>query len=300
MRRESTDQKGRPGCLRQCVVLLLSLLLADPVLLSQTSSAALRVQPTMKKTVDAKSTEPSICYAVQVGAYERRAEATAMLKQLMQAFPYRMALSQVVAGGKTRWRLRVMATSKVEALQITDRLLEEQGIKAWIDSIPCAIAGAIQSQDNNPDAMDNSEFGSFLRTFGAELPRWKATISTIDVSSLSVSDEEGKQIEEWRNLSLKCLGFVGNDVVQLSSRVSLSNQIRLLNDLNRLASNVSGLGNSLSYLVTAEQVRDIPRAQQLARVLLDMTQEIFADYQKFYPHVLAVAASIDSAVVKNR
>ena len=300
MRRESTDQKGRPGCLQQCVVLLLSLLWADPVLLSQTSSAALRVQPTMKKTVDAKSTEPSTCYAVQVGAYERQAEATAMLKQLMQAFPYRMALSQVVAGGKTRWRLRVMATSKVEALQITDRLLEEQGIKAWIDSIPCAIAGAVQSQDNNPHAMDNSEFGSLLRTFGAELPRWKATISTIDVSSLSVSYEESKQIEEWRNLSLKCLGFVGNDVVQLSSRVSLSNQIRLLNDLNRLASNVSGLGNSLSYLVTAEQVRDIPRAQQSARVLLDMTQQIFADYQKFYPHVLAVAASIDSAVVKNR
>ncbi|MFY9532227.1 MAG: SPOR domain-containing protein [Candidatus Acidiferrales bacterium] len=254
----------------------------------------------MKKAVDTKSTEPSTCYAVQVGAYDGRAEATAMLKQLMQAFPYRMALSQVVTPDKTRWRLRVLATSKVEALKVSGRLLGEQGIKAWIDPTPCGLPLTAQSLGNDAHATDTSEFGSFLRAFGGDVPRWKATISTVDVPSLSVSDEEAKQIDQWRNLSLKCLDFVRNDTVQLSTKVSLSDQIRLLDDLNRLASNVSGLGNSLSYLVSAQQTRDIPKAQQWARVLLDLTREIFAEYQKFYQHLLTLAASLDSAVYKKR
>ncbi len=159
---------------------------------------------------------------------------------------------------------------------------------------------AAQSQDDNPHAMDSSEFGSFLRTFGAEVPRWKATISSVDVSSLSVSNEESKQIEQWRNLFLECLDFVRNDTLQLSTKVNLGDQIRLLDDLNRLASNVSGLGNSLSYLATPQQARDIPKAQHWARVLLDVTREIFAEYQKFYLHLLALAATIDSPVDKGR
>jgi SPOR domain len=300
MRHKFPDQQGRPWCVRRYAVLLLSLLVVSPVLLSQTSSPALQIEPTMKKAVDTKSTGASTCYAVQVGAYEGRAEATETMKRLMQAFPNRMALSQVVAPDKTRWRLRVLTTSKVEALKVSGRLLGEQGIKAWIDPTPCALPLTAQRQDNDAHATDNSEFGSFLRAFGGDVPRWKATISTVDVPSLTVSDEEAKQIEQWRNLSLRCVDFVRNDTVQLSTKVSLSDQIRLLDDLNRLASNVSGLGNSLSYLVSAQQTRDIPKAQQWARVLLDLTREIFAEYQKFYQHLLTLAASLDSAVYKKR
>jgi hypothetical protein len=296
----SPKQDGRAESVQRFALLLLSLLVTSPVLSSRTASAAPQVQPAMKKAVDTRSAEASNCYAVQVGAYEGRAEATETMRRLMQAFPNRMALSQVVTPDKTRWRLRVLTTSKGEALKVSDRLLAEQGIKAWIDAIPCAVPVAAESQDNNAPPTDNSQFGSFLRTFGAAVPRWKAILSTVDVPSLSVSDEESKQIEQWRNLSLKCVDFVRNDTAVLSTKVSLSDQIRLLDDLNRLASNVSGLGNSLSYLVTAQQTRDIPKAQQWARILLDLTREIFAEYQKFYQHLLTVAAGIDSAVFKRR
>jgi hypothetical protein len=87
-------------------------------------------------TVETRRSEPS-CFAVQVGAYEDRAEATVMLNRLMQAFPDPMTLSQVVTRDKTRWRLRVLATSRLEALKVSGRLLGEQGIKAWIVPIPC-------------------------------------------------------------------------------------------------------------------------------------------------------------------
>ncbi|MFY9528383.1 MAG: hypothetical protein WAR24_05695, partial [Candidatus Acidiferrales bacterium] len=59
------------------------LLIASATDLRASSSPAPQVQPTMKKAVERTSTEPSSCYAVQVGAYEDRAEATAMLNRLL-------------------------------------------------------------------------------------------------------------------------------------------------------------------------------------------------------------------------
>jgi hypothetical protein len=121
-------------------VLVLALLVVSPVLCSQTLSPAGQLQQTTKKEVDKKRTEHSTCYAVQVGAYKERAEVGAMLDKLAEGFPYRMMLTQVGARDNMRWRLRVLATSRVEALKVSERLLAEQGVQAWTIPIPCAYS----------------------------------------------------------------------------------------------------------------------------------------------------------------
>jgi cell division septation protein DedD len=121
-------------------VLVLALLVVSPVFCSQTLSPAGQLQHTTKKEVDKKRTEHSTCYAVQVGAYKERAEVGAMLDKLAEGFPYRMMLTQVGARDNMRWRLRVLATSRVEALKVSERLLAEQGVQAWIIPIPCAYS----------------------------------------------------------------------------------------------------------------------------------------------------------------
>jgi len=132
-----SDQKGRPAWILRCAVLILVLLVLSLALCSRIASAAGQVRPTMKREVEKKATQHSTCYAVQVGAYKKRAEAGAMLDKLARAFLYRMMLTQVGARDNVRWRLRVLATSKVEALQVSERLSAEQGIEAWILPMPC-------------------------------------------------------------------------------------------------------------------------------------------------------------------
>lgn len=133
---ESPNENGRLACNMRCPVLILVLLVVGAVLCSQTASG--QVLQTMKKEGEKKRTDDSTCYAVQVGAYESRAEVADTLDKLTQEFPHRIMLTEVGMRDKTFWRLRVLATSKVEAREVSERLLTEQSIRAWIVAIACA------------------------------------------------------------------------------------------------------------------------------------------------------------------
>jgi hypothetical protein len=63
-----------------------------------------------------------------------------MLEKLAKGFSYRMMLTQVGTRDNTWWRLRVLATARVEALKVSERLLAEQGVQSWIVPIPCAYS----------------------------------------------------------------------------------------------------------------------------------------------------------------
>lgn len=119
----------------RCAVLILAVLEVSPALCSLTASE--QIPQTTKEEGEKKRMDDSTCYAVQVGAYENRAEVGDMLDKLAPEFPDRMILTQVATRDKTLWRLRVLATSRVEALKVSERLLAEQSIRAWIVPIAC-------------------------------------------------------------------------------------------------------------------------------------------------------------------
>lgn len=138
MRHRFPNQEGGHSPVSRSMVLILVLAVASSALSSQASSTTQQAQASTKKAPEKKSTEAATCYAVQVGAYVDRAEADRMLNKLMKVFPNGMTISQVTTRNETRWRLRVLATSKPEALKIAARLLRDQDIKAWIDPVPCS------------------------------------------------------------------------------------------------------------------------------------------------------------------
>ena len=131
-------------------VLALSVLVVGLLSSSQISSTVPQVQTTEAVT---KSPETARCYAVQVGAYSKRAEALAMLNGLTQRLSYPTTLTPLVNQDDTLWRVRMLTTSKAEALKASERLLQDQGVKAWIIPIPCTIRVNGNSEDANHDSQ---------------------------------------------------------------------------------------------------------------------------------------------------
>jgi hypothetical protein len=115
---------------------------------SQTSLAVPQIQTTEAVT---KSPEATKCYAVQVGAYGKRAEALAMLNRLTQRFSYPTTLTPLVTQDNTLWRVRMLTTSKAEALKASERLLQDQRVNAWIVPIPCSAQVHGNSEAANHD-----------------------------------------------------------------------------------------------------------------------------------------------------
>jgi hypothetical protein len=138
-------------------VLALAVLVVGELLSSQTSLAVPQVQTTEAVT---KSPETARCYAVQVGAYGKRAEALAMLNRLSRRFSYPTMLTSLVTQDDILWRVRMLTTSKGEALKASERLLQDQGVKAWIIPIPCTTRANGNSEsanhDRNPEGATSS------------------------------------------------------------------------------------------------------------------------------------------------
>jgi hypothetical protein len=138
-------------------VLALASLVLGVLSFSQESLAVPQVQTTVEVT---KIPEATKCYAVQVGAYGKRAEALAMLNKLTQRFSYPTTLTPLVTHDDTLWRVRMLTNSKAEALKASEHLLQDQRVKAWIVPIPCAaqVNGNSESanHDRNPEGATSS------------------------------------------------------------------------------------------------------------------------------------------------
>src|SRR5215472_1534609 len=106
----------------------LAVLVVSLLSFSRASLANPQVQTTEAVT---KNPDTTRCYAVQVGAYNKRAEALAMLNRLTQKFSYPTVLTSLVTQDDTLWRVRMLTTSMTEALKASEHLLHEQSIRAW-------------------------------------------------------------------------------------------------------------------------------------------------------------------------
>lgn len=169
-------------------MLILALLVASPVFCSQATALGERVQrTTTKNDAENKRAEHSACYAVQVGAYEDRAEVAGKLDKLAREFPHRMMLTQVSTSDKTLWRLRVLATSQAEAKRVSERLSTERGIQPWIIPIACA--------DSASGRLDRARLARRIETpkrGSARLVEGTASFLTRkSQASVSVSEMEG-------------------------------------------------------------------------------------------------------------
>jgi len=163
---------------------------------SQTSLAVPQIQTTEAVT---KSPEATKCYAVQVGAYSKRAEALAMLNRLTQRFSYPTTLTPLVTQDNTLWRVRMLTTSKAEALEASERLLQGQGVKAWIMPIPCTTRVNGNSEganhDRNPEGVKPLVRALLVQTTPpavkpATAPPENAQASIVAIENVSAEDRD--------------------------------------------------------------------------------------------------------------
>jgi hypothetical protein len=161
-----------------------------------------------------------------------------------------------------------------------------------------AVSISGQSKENPAHMMSKAEFGAFLQTLETDQSRWRATVAKVDVSSFNVSYGEGKNIENARGVCLTDLDSLLRDRLlhALSGKVNLTLQVALLDELSELSGHIGTLEDFLSNLVSTENARDISRAQQSARDLLDVERQVSRDHEKLYGHVLALTKVIDSRI----
>lgn len=117
--------------------LLLILLAPGFVATIRAQAQTATVPAAAKKPIEKKSEAARTCYAVQVGAYEDRSGALGAMESLAREFSNAIQMSQTIDGGRTRWRVRILATTRMEARGIAARLLSRRGTKAWVDPIAC-------------------------------------------------------------------------------------------------------------------------------------------------------------------
>jgi len=78
---------------------------------------------------------PRYRFAVQVGAYEDRAEAERRAQSFSSNYPY-VLVTQSLVGGKVFHQVRIPAETKAEAKVLVVRLQRELKIEPWVVPLP--------------------------------------------------------------------------------------------------------------------------------------------------------------------
>jgi len=75
-------------------------------------------------------------FAVQVAAFNRRADAEALAAQVSEQYGLQTLVAPVEAGGETMYRVRLLVASKDEAESVADSFLRNEKLKVWIVPLP--------------------------------------------------------------------------------------------------------------------------------------------------------------------
>jgi cell division septation protein DedD len=144
-----TPRKGR-GQPYALSALVLALLVLPPVAGCKHASAP-RSRPSTK---DEHSQQPATApapveapapaqlvpvgprFAVQVAAFDRRADAEALASRLSEQYGLQTLVAPVEVCGDTLYRVRLMAQNKDEAKSLANTFLRTENLKVWIVPLP--------------------------------------------------------------------------------------------------------------------------------------------------------------------
>ncbi|MFY9530154.1 MAG: SPOR domain-containing protein [Candidatus Acidiferrales bacterium] len=74
-------------------------------------------------------------FAVQVGAFEKRARADELALQLSNRFQKPVLTTPTNAGNRTLYRVRILVDTKADADALVLTLFRDQNLKAWIVAV---------------------------------------------------------------------------------------------------------------------------------------------------------------------
>jgi cell division protein FtsN len=75
-------------------------------------------------------------FAVQVAAYDRRANAEALASRLSEQYGLQTLVAPVEARGETLYRVRLLVQNKDQAESLANTFLRTEKLKVWIVALP--------------------------------------------------------------------------------------------------------------------------------------------------------------------
>ncbi len=174
---------------------------------------------------------------------------------------------------------------------------------AVLITLVLAAPGSLQAQQSQVDVdhpglrlMNPSEFNLFLKRLDTDVVRWKASLKTVNVASLAVGLQEGREIKSSYGLCLRALDITREDIQKLSEKQTLKLDVLLLMDLGGLARNLDRLSSNLANPVTVQETSTAKRSLGWAREVLRIDEALASHMAEFQQHVVALAALLEATL----
>jgi hypothetical protein len=166
-----------------------------------------------------------------------------------------------------------------------------------------AAPGSLQAQQSQVDVdhpglrlMNAGEFNLFLKRLDTDVVRWKAWLKTVNIASLGLGLQEGREIKRSHDLGLRALDVTRADIQKLSEKQTLKVDVLLLMDLGRLARNLDRLSSNLANPITVQETSTAKRSLGWAREVLRIDEALASHMAEFQQHVVALAAFLEATL----
>lgn len=144
--------------------------------------------------------------------------------------------------------------------------------------------------------MNNAEFTVFLQKLDADLLTWKARLKSVDVSSLALDPQDGRELSRSHHFCVQALDNTREEVRTLSQHQTLKFDFLLLVDLDELARNLDRLSSDLASTVSSPKRSTAQKSLGYARDVLAIDQALAPQIATFKQHVVAFAGMIDATL----
>lgn len=144
--------------------------------------------------------------------------------------------------------------------------------------------------------MNNAEFAGFLQNLDADLLIWRARLKSVNVSSLALEPQDGKEISSSHRFCVRALDNTREEVHTLLQRQTLKFDFLLLVDLDELARNLDRLSSDLANAVGSPKRSTAQKSLGYAREVLAIDQALSPEVSTFKQHIVAFAGMIDATL----
>lgn len=144
--------------------------------------------------------------------------------------------------------------------------------------------------------MNSDEFTTFLGRLDSEMLDSKVQLKNVDVKSLGLDLQTGKELQKCQVRSMQSLDNVREDIEYLSQRQTLKFDFLLLIDLNELARNLDALDQGLMNSGVARGSATERKSLDYARQVLAIEAGVSPRITAFQHHILAFTGVIDATL----
>jgi hypothetical protein len=159
---------------------------------------------------------------------------------------------------------------------------------------PSLPASSVDVPKSDPSSDQPLELGQALQEVRTLLPKWRATLSSVDVESLSIQYKEGKQLEFLKSQAAEGLDRIDKTARSVEKEVTAQNSAQLLLDMHYAAENATELGTAFLWAATIKEFGTPTSVQDSAKAVLDMSNDMVMEEKKTEVPVMNLLAARDA------